>query len=152
MGFLLHRPVKEVCATSGPDNNGYTEFWPPRTCWLDSSVELTPHGRKWLWDYTLIAISGYLTQKTRFPDTPDGSMGPDLRRANELALRACDGDAGRVREYAENAAREFSSYVIQDSYWLLVESLAHALIPTGFLRGPDIRRILKAASTLTASL
>ena len=74
MGLLLHRPVKVVCAIAGPDSNGYTEFQRPRTDWLDPAVPLTRHGRRWLWDYTLIAISGALTQKERYPDTPDGSM------------------------------------------------------------------------------
>lgn len=109
MGFLLHRPVSVISAIAGPDSNGYTEFQPPRTDWLDPDVPLTRHGRRWLWDYTLIAISGAWTQKERYPDTPDGSIAPDLRNAERLALRACERDRDRAVAYATDAGARLRS-------------------------------------------
>jgi hypothetical protein len=143
MGFLLHRPVKVICAIAGPDSNGYTEFWPPRTDWLDPAVALTRHGRRWLWDYMLIVISGAWTQKARYPDMPEGSMAPDLRNVERLALRACEGDRDRAVAYATEAGARLRSYTDQDRYWQLVDALADALVRVGILSGHHARRILK---------
>jgi hypothetical protein len=143
MGFLLRRPVSVVSAVASSDRNGYTDFQPPPTDWLDPDVPLTRHGRRWLWDYTLIAISGALTQKERYPDTPDGSMAPDFRTAKQLALKACEGDNDRAVAYVTEAGARLRSYTNQDGYWLFVDSLAEALTAAGTLSGYQARQILK---------
>lgn len=112
-------------------------------------MPLTRHGRRWLCDYTLIAISGALTQKERYPDTPDGSMAPDLRNVERLALRACEGDKGRAVAYAAKAGARLRSYTDQDRYWLLVDTLADVLVRIGILSGYQARRILKETEMVT---
>jgi hypothetical protein len=149
MGFLLRRPVRVISAIAGPDSRGYTESQPPRIDWMDPAVPLTKHGRRWLWDYTLIAISGALTQKERYPHTPDGAMAPDLRQVERLALRACEGDRGRAVLYATEAGARPRFYANQDRYWLLVDTLADALLGVGTPSGYQAREILKATDMAT---
>lgn len=146
MGILLHRPVRLISAVAGPDSMGYTDFQPPRIDWMDAAVPLTKHGCRWLWDYTLIAISGGLTQLERYPDTPDGAMAPDIRQVKRLALRACEGDNDRAVRYATDAGSSFRSYVEQPRYWRMVDTLADALMDVGILSGYQARNVLRISS------
>jgi hypothetical protein len=133
-------------AVPSNERNGFTDFRHTRKDWLDPAVPLTRHGRQWLWDFTLIAIAGYLTQRDRYPETPEGSLGPDIRNAQALALRACENDEARAIAYVTKAAERLSLYTEQSIYWTLIDALAQALTKHGILTGSQVRDILVAAT------
>lgn len=147
MAHLLRRgPIIRMSAVQSAERNGFTDFRRPRKDWLDPSVRLTRHGHRWLWDFTTIAIAGYCTQLERYPATPQGSLGPDIRNAQILSLRACEGDEPTAVEYVTKAAERLRSYTGRPIYWILVNALAQTLAAHGILTGPQVRRVLFIAA------
>jgi hypothetical protein len=145
MAHLLRRgPLLRICAVAGSGNKGYTDFRQPHTDWLDPAVPLSRHGRRWLWDHITIALAGTRTQRAGYPDTPESSGLPDLRKAWATALRACENDVDRANDYANRAASRVDAYLVQLRYQVLVSALADALMDAGTLTGRQARDLLKA--------
>jgi ATP-dependent Zn protease len=112
---------------------------PPEWYYYDSG---SPEVDRWLKLHILCNFGGELAAKKHTGEENPVGASQDRSQSNELALRLC-GDDARATEHVADAEKE--TRLLLDKNWVLVETVANALLKHQELTESEVKLICEAA-------